>query len=64
MLMKNTLGGWRCNCYEEAVQDSKRVFDEARALGFKLNILNVGGGFQHSNFENLRTSIAQYFRTI
>ncbi|KFY00459.1 hypothetical protein V490_01343 [Pseudogymnoascus sp. VKM F-3557] len=41
----------------QAVKDSSLVLEEARSVGFKPHILNVGGGFQDSNFELISNAL-------
>lgn len=31
--------------YDESIQRSKQIFDEAEKLGFKMTVLNIGGSF-------------------
>ncbi|KAK0612134.1 pyridoxal-dependent decarboxylase [Immersiella caudata] len=40
-----------------AARDARRVFDEGRELGFDMTILDVGGGFQDSNFDSMASSL-------
>ncbi|KFY68607.1 hypothetical protein V496_00950 [Pseudogymnoascus sp. VKM F-4515 (FW-2607)] len=41
----------------QAVKDSSLVLEEARSVGFNPHILNVGGGFQDSNFELISNAL-------
>ena len=41
----------------QAVEDSSLVLEEARSVGFNPHILNVGGGFQDSNFELISNAL-------
>ncbi|KAE8375734.1 pyridoxal-dependent decarboxylase [Aspergillus bertholletiae] len=51
--------------FTTAVQQARRVFDQGERLGFNMTVLDVGGGFQHSNFEfmasSLRPALAREF---
>lgn len=42
---------------DQAVKDSSFVLKEARSVGFNPHILNVGGGFQDSNFELISNAL-------
>ena len=52
-------------CFLRAVQDARRVFDQAAAIGFELHTLDVGGGFTSDLFEEmaevLRGALDAYF---
>ncbi|PLB36846.1 type III PLP-dependent enzyme [Aspergillus candidus] len=37
--------------YIKAIQQAKTVVEQGKALGFVINVLDIGGGFQDSNFE-------------
>lgn len=41
------------SAFQKAVSDSRAVFDQARAVGFDLTTLDVGGGFCHDTFESM-----------
>ncbi|KAJ5435620.1 Mitochondrial 2-oxoadipate and 2-oxoglutarate transporter [Penicillium cf. griseofulvum] len=53
------------NAFVTAVQHAKCVFDDAKSLGFDMQILDIGGGFEDTNFEtmaySLREEIARQF---
>ncbi|AEO56070.1 hypothetical protein MYCTH_2300555 [Thermothelomyces thermophilus ATCC 42464] len=40
-----------------AVRDARRIFDQARDVGFDLTILDVGGGFTDANFEAMASAL-------
>ncbi|TIB99766.1 hypothetical protein E3Q18_01425 [Wallemia mellicola] len=43
--------------YVDAIERSKKTFEVGESLGFKFNLLDVGGGFGHDNFELLARSL-------
>ncbi|KAK3897317.1 pyridoxal-dependent decarboxylase [Staphylotrichum tortipilum] len=43
--------------FATAARDALRAFDQGRELGFDMGILDVGGGFQHSNFEAMAPTL-------
>ncbi|TIB65573.1 hypothetical protein E3P78_00442 [Wallemia ichthyophaga] len=43
--------------YVDAIQRSKKTFEVGESLGYKFNLLDVGGGFGHDNFELLARSL-------
>ena len=49
-----------------AVQRAKSVFDDGKSLGFDMQILDIGGGFEDDSFEamaySLREAIAREFK--
>ncbi|KAG7195727.1 Mitochondrial 2-oxoadipate and 2-oxoglutarate transporter [Scheffersomyces spartinae] len=49
----------------KAVQDARMVFDIGHQLGFKMNILDIGGGFEVETFEEssamVRMSLEKFF---
>ncbi|KAL9607201.1 MAG: hypothetical protein Q9167_007861 [Letrouitia subvulpina] len=45
--------------YLQAIQDSRLVFDEAKKLGIKMNILDIGGGFSSKSFESMAQVIEE-----
>ncbi|RLV93111.1 Ornithine decarboxylase [Spathaspora sp. JA1] len=49
----------------KAVRDSRAVFDAARELGFCMNVLDIGGGFERESFEQSSTmvnlSLSEFF---
>ncbi|KJK60680.1 Type III Pyridoxal 5-phosphate PLP-Dependent Enzyme Ornithine Decarboxylase [Aspergillus parasiticus SU-1] len=51
--------------FTTAIQQARRVFDQGERLGFDMTVLDVGGGFQHTNFEfmasSLRSALAREF---
>ncbi|OQE15895.1 hypothetical protein PENSTE_c026G08381 [Penicillium steckii] len=53
------------NAFVTAVQHAKRVFDYGELLGFNMQILDVGGGFEDNHFEKmaypLREAISREF---
>ncbi|KAI9788976.1 MAG: hypothetical protein M1816_006434 [Peltula sp. TS41687] len=53
------------NDYTRALEDSRAVFDKAEAIGFNLQVLDIGGGFTDSAFEKaakvIRKSLDKYF---
>ncbi|CAI7633947.1 unnamed protein product [Penicillium glandicola] len=53
------------NAFVRAVQHAKCAFDDGKSLGFDMQILDVGGGFEDNNFETmaypLREAIAREF---
>ena len=44
--------------FMQALRDSQVVFEMARVVGYDLKILDIGGGFSSSTFENLAADIA------
>ncbi|CAG7920127.1 unnamed protein product [Penicillium olsonii] len=55
------------NAFVTAVQHAKYVFEDGISLGFDMQILDVGGGFEDNNFEtmaySLREAIAHQFKS-
>lgn len=49
--------------YLEAIQDARKVFDEARAIGFQMKILDIGGGFSAETFDRFGKLISQALDT-
>ncbi|KAK3291398.1 pyridoxal-dependent decarboxylase [Chaetomium fimeti] len=53
------------NAFPIAVRDARRAFDQGRDMGFDMTILDVGGGFQDSNFDlmapTLRVAVEEEF---
>ncbi|RMZ42905.1 hypothetical protein AFCA_009469 [Aspergillus flavus] len=51
--------------FTTAIQQARHVFDQGERLGFNMTVLDVGGGFQHTNFEfmasSLRPALAREF---
>lgn len=49
----------------KAVKDSREIFDAADAFDFKMNILDIGGGFERESFEEsaamVRKSLSLFF---
>ena len=45
--------------FVQAVTDARKVFDQAEALGFQLQTLDVGGGFEDSTFEKFADSLSE-----
>jgi ornithine decarboxylase len=49
--------------FESAISDARKVFDKAREVGYKMNLLDIGGGFPgdisegNDNFEKMATQI-------
>ena len=43
--------------YVDAIQRSKKTFEIGEQFGFKFDLLDVGGGFGHDNFELLARSL-------
>jgi len=58
-------GTYDPTAYIGAVQDARRVFDEAAEIGFDLRTLDVGGGYGHDNFEDIASvlgpAVDKYF---
>ncbi len=57
-LMSNNLhpagsGASDPKAFDVAARDARRAFDQGRELGFDMAILDVGGGFQDTNFESM-----------
>lgn len=38
--------------YRDAVERARLVFDQAKDIGYKMNLLDIGGGFPAVNMEN------------
>ncbi|KAL2839875.1 hypothetical protein BJX68DRAFT_247306 [Aspergillus pseudodeflectus] len=49
--------------YRKAIQGAAVVFRQASALGFRLTILDIGGGFTDSNFESIACSVRESIDT-
>ncbi|KAI9646633.1 hypothetical protein NHQ30_004629 [Ciborinia camelliae] len=47
------------NAFVTAVQHAKCVFEDGKALGFHMNMLDVGGGFEDNNFETMASSLRE-----
>ncbi|KAE8380439.1 pyridoxal-dependent decarboxylase [Aspergillus bertholletiae] len=52
-------GASNADTFVSALQDAKRVFQQGNQLGFNMHVLDVGGGFQDSNFEPMALTIQQ-----
>lgn len=46
-------GSYDPNAFVMAVRDAKRVFHLAEEYGYKMRLLDVGGGYQSDNFEDI-----------
>lgn len=46
-------GSYDPNAFRLAVEDAKRVFNMAAGYGYRMSLLDVGGGYQHDNFEEI-----------
>ncbi|KAL3444144.1 ornithine decarboxylase [Aspergillus insuetus] len=45
--------------YCKAIEDAALVFHQATAIGFHPSILDIGGGFQDSNFETIASAVRE-----
>ncbi|KAF3907376.1 hypothetical protein ABW21_db0208029 [Orbilia brochopaga] len=58
-------GTYDPTAYAGAVEDARRVFDEAADVGYEMKLLDVGGGYGHNNFEAIAAvlgpAVDQYF---
>jgi ornithine decarboxylase len=45
--------------FRKAIKDAKLVSEQAQTLGFDMRILDVGGGFQDHNFEEIAATIRE-----
>ncbi|KAF7593643.1 hypothetical protein BBP40_011048 [Aspergillus hancockii] len=52
-------GASKSDAFVKAVQDAKQVFLQGRQLGFDMKMLDVGGGFQNTNFESMALTLRQ-----
>ncbi|EAU34005.1 hypothetical protein ATEG_04936 [Aspergillus terreus NIH2624] len=54
------VGTGACNAapYVMAIQNAKVVFEQAKRLGYDMNLLDIGGGFQDHNFEQIACHVA------
>ncbi|KAF7169291.1 hypothetical protein CNMCM5623_002087 [Aspergillus felis] len=43
--------------FRKAIKDASAVFEQAQALGFNMRLLDIGGGFQDKNFEDIAATI-------
>jgi ornithine decarboxylase len=43
--------------YVNAIRHAKMVFELGKGLGYDMNLLDIGGGYQDSNFEKIAQSI-------
>ncbi|KAL4897534.1 pyridoxal-dependent decarboxylase [Aspergillus ambiguus] len=50
-------GARNADAFITAIQEAKCVFQNAKRLGFHMRILDVGGGFQDSNFEKMASRL-------
>ncbi|OGM49478.1 ornithine decarboxylase [Aspergillus bombycis] len=50
-------GASNADTFVTAVQNAKRVFQQGKQLGFNMHVLDVGGGFQDSNFEQMALTL-------
>ncbi|RAQ60817.1 hypothetical protein AFCA_002622 [Aspergillus flavus] len=50
-------GASNADTFVTAVQNAKHVFQQGKQLGFDMHVLDVGGGFQDSNFEPMALSL-------
>ncbi|KAK9578533.1 hypothetical protein V6Z92_009206 [Aspergillus fumigatus] len=46
-------GASNASAYVTAIRDAKIVFGYGKSLGFDMNLLDIGGGFQDSNLEDI-----------
>ncbi|KAB8261625.1 pyridoxal-dependent decarboxylase [Aspergillus pseudonomiae] len=52
-------GASNADTFVTAVQNAQRVFQQGKQLGFNMHVLDVGGGFQDSNFEQMALTLQQ-----
>ena len=45
------------SAFTKAVEDARTVFDQARAIGLNLRVLDVGGGFTGEGFESMANTL-------
>jgi ornithine decarboxylase len=45
--------------FRKAIKDASAVFEQAQTLGFNMRLLDIGGGFQDKNFEDIAASIRE-----
>jgi ornithine decarboxylase len=57
--MPSGSGAQSPNTYRKAIEDAAVVFRQASALGFRLTILDIGGGFTDSNFESIARPVCE-----
>ncbi|KAE8390320.1 pyridoxal-dependent decarboxylase [Aspergillus alliaceus] len=50
-------GASNSEAFVTAVENAKRVFQQGKQLGFKMRLLDIGGGFQDSNFEAMAATL-------
>ncbi|KAI9040389.1 type III PLP-dependent enzyme [Aspergillus affinis] len=50
-------GAFNASAFVQAIKNAKAVFRQAANLGFQMTLLDIGGGFQDSNFERLASSV-------
>ena len=45
------------SAFTKAVEDARAVFDQAKAIGFNLRVLDVGGGFTGEGFDSMANTL-------
>jgi ornithine decarboxylase len=45
--------------FRKAIKGASAVFEQAQTLGFNMRLLDIGGGFQDKNFEDIAASIRE-----
>ncbi|KAF7122641.1 hypothetical protein CNMCM5793_000666 [Aspergillus hiratsukae] len=52
-------GASSASAYVNAIRHAKMVFELGKSLGYDMNLLDIGGGFQDSNFEEIAQSVRE-----
>ncbi|PLN82052.1 putative ornithine decarboxylase [Aspergillus taichungensis] len=52
------------SAFIRAIQTARAVFHQAENHGFQMTVLDIGGGFQDSNFEDIATSVQKTLREV
>ncbi|PLB33822.1 type III PLP-dependent enzyme [Aspergillus candidus] len=50
-------GATNASAFNKAIQTAKAVFRQAENQGFRMTLLDIGGGFQDSNFEGIASAV-------
>lgn len=52
------------NLYRKAIAACRQVFDEAAQVGFKLSLVDIGGGFQGATGTTIKPVIIKIIRLV
>lgn len=56
--------GAKCfNAFFQAIRDARRIFDQGQELGLRMNVLDIGGGFEKDTFSEAARVVNQSLDT-